>query len=172
METKTGDFVSIMKDIIIKASIESIKKEGLRFSVDLLANRLKISKKTIYKYFPDKENLAIAMYEQFFCDALERTNRLNGNEVTVNKELLRIYFDCKWMTRSEIFNKYKLNRMIYMYTADKLDFLWKHIVSLLKSGYSEEGVETLRVIVDGTFEKLCNVGITPDAAIERLVNLL
>ena len=44
-----------MRDKIIQASIEGIRKEGLKFSVDLLAGKLKISKKTVYKYFPDKD---------------------------------------------------------------------------------------------------------------------
>lgn len=52
-----------MKDKIIKASIESLRQEGLRFSVDTLAEKLKISKKTIYKFLPDKESLAVALYE-------------------------------------------------------------------------------------------------------------
>ena len=50
-----------MKDRIIKESISSLRREGLRFSVDTLAERLCISKKTIYKFFQDKELLAFAM---------------------------------------------------------------------------------------------------------------
>ena len=41
-----------MKEKIIKESIVSLRTEGLKFSVDTLAERLKISKKTVYKYFP------------------------------------------------------------------------------------------------------------------------
>ena len=37
-----------MKERIIRESIESLRREGLRFSVDTLAERLNISKKTIY----------------------------------------------------------------------------------------------------------------------------
>ena len=57
METKKGVFVSAMKDRIIQASIEGLRNEGLKFSVDLLANKLKISKKTVCKYFPTKRRL-------------------------------------------------------------------------------------------------------------------
>lgn len=52
-----------MKNKIIEESITSLQQEGLRFSVDTLAERLKVSKKTIYKYFPTKEVLAYAIYE-------------------------------------------------------------------------------------------------------------
>lgn len=173
METKLKGFVSNMKDKIIKASIESIKKEGLRFSVDSLANSLKISKKTIYKYFPDKESLAIALYEKIFCDAFEKANALKKqSEATAQKELLHLYFDCKWMTRREIFNKYKLNKTIYAYVADKINSLWELIAASFDNEESENTKETLRIIIDGSFEKLCNTGLMPDAVIERLVNLL
>ena len=47
METKKGDFVSNMKDRIIRESIESLRQEGLKFSVDTLADKLRISKKTV-----------------------------------------------------------------------------------------------------------------------------
>lgn len=41
-----------MKNKIIEQSIENLKKDGLKFSVDSLAAQLVISKKTVYKYFP------------------------------------------------------------------------------------------------------------------------
>ena len=66
METKKGENVSAMRDRIIQEAIASLQKEGLRFSVDLLADRLSVSKKTIYKYFSTKESLAVAMYDQYY----------------------------------------------------------------------------------------------------------
>ena len=51
-----------MKNRITEESVKSLQQEGLKFSVDTLAEKLKISKKTIYKYFPDKEALAVAVY--------------------------------------------------------------------------------------------------------------
>lgn len=44
-----------MRDAIIRASIESLRQEGLKFSVDTLSDKMKISKKTVYKYLPDAE---------------------------------------------------------------------------------------------------------------------
>lgn len=56
METKTGDFVSV-RDIIINESIKSLQTQGLRFSVDLLAAKLKISKKPSINIFRIKRRL-------------------------------------------------------------------------------------------------------------------
>ena len=173
METKKGDFVSNMKDRIIRESIESLRQEGLKFSVDTLADKLRISKKTVYKYFRDKEALALALYETYYTDATEQAKKLiSDREPSVYLDLLQLYFDSKMMIRSEIFNKYKLNETIYSYAAERNDALWKTISAAFSGGNSQEDRETLKIIVDGSFEKLCNAGICPDAVLERLVKLL
>ena len=57
-----------MREKIICESINSLRLEELRFSVDSLAEKLKISKKTIYKYFSNKEELAVAIYQRYYSD--------------------------------------------------------------------------------------------------------
>jgi AcrR family transcriptional regulator len=76
METKKGEIVSTVRDRILRESIESLRREGLKFSVDTLADRLKISKKTVYKFFPDKEALALALYETYYADAKAQATAL------------------------------------------------------------------------------------------------
>ncbi len=165
-----------MRDQIIQASIESMKEEGLRFSVDLLAGKLKISKKTVYKYFPDKEALAVALYEKVFSDAMEQAKVLMGQGTkAARKALLRLYFDIKWMTRGEVFNKYKLNQTIYALTSERVDALWNVFCSALGREALGADRETLRVVIDGSFEKLCSIGKETDLVdlvIERLADLL
>ena len=173
VETKKGDFVSTMKDKIIQASIEGLRNEGLKFSVDLLANKLKISKKTIYKYFPDKETLSIVLYETYFSDVIRQVKELiNTNTKETYKKLLYLYFDSKKITCNDIFNKYKLNQTIYHYTAKKLDSLWEIIAASFSGELSEVDKNAFRIIVDGSFEKLCKDCTTLENVIERLVNLL
>ncbi len=173
METKKGDLVSKMKDKIIQASIEGLRKEGLKFSVDLLANKLKISKKTVYKYFSDKETLAVALYESYYSDATEQAKELiNKNTQSSYKELLHLYFDSKRMTHSDIFNKYTLNQRISAYTKEKADSLWEIIAASFYGEPSETDKKALRVIVDGSSEKLCSDCSELEDVIERLVDLL
>lgn len=54
------NFVSSLPKKIVCLSIENLQKEGLRFSIDTIARTLKISEKTVYRYFADKEALARA----------------------------------------------------------------------------------------------------------------
>lgn len=159
-----------MKDKIIEESIESLRREGLKFSVDTLAERLKVSKKTIYKYFPDKESLAVALYESYYATAVRQAEALIGENTDLShKKLLSLYFDSKVMTRCEIFNKYKLNKAIYDCTVQYADSLWDLISASFPHSLSGADKAALRVIVDGSLEKLCRDGSNPDAVIERLV---
>ena len=158
-----------MRDRIIRASIESLRREGLRFSVDTLAEKLKMSKKTIYKYFPDKEALALALYETYYADAKKQAAQAaaRGGESAV-AELLSVYFDAKEMTQNDVFNKFKLNGSVLSYTSVQNDALWETIAASFAGDVSAEDANTLRVIVDGAFEKLCRERMDPDAVIERL----
>ena len=75
------------------------------------------------------------------------------------------------MSRSGIFNKYKLNDVIYAYVSAQNDALWNTISAPFGCEAGEQG-EALRLIVDGSFEKLCGSQVDPEAVIERLVKLL
>jgi len=173
METKRGDFVSIMKNKIISASIDIIRSEGLKFSVDTLASNLKVSKKTIYKYFPNKEALALSLYEKYYSDAIKEVDRIiKSMDFSCYRDLLFLYFDSKVMTRDDIFNKYKLNETIYSYVEKKNDLLWIAICKAFSCVKTKEDREALKVIIDGSFEKLCSKMINPNAVIERLIKLL
>lgn len=161
-----------MKNEIIRESIISLRQEGLRFSIDTLADRLRISKKTVYKYFPDKETLALALYEKYFDDTAEQAEKLLeacGRSSRV--ALLRLYYDAKVMTRGEIFNKYKLNETIYAYVSERSNAFWETVSSAFSAASAEER-KTLRIILDGTLEKLCTVQENSEAVIERLADLL
>lgn len=162
-----------MKERIICESIESLRREGLRFSVDTLAERLNISKKTIYKYFPNKEALAFALYQRYYSDIKEQAERLTTeNTGAAHLKLLSIYFDAKLMTSCDIFNKYKLNEALYEYTAEQNDNLLEIIFSSFCGGISEQDKKSLRVIVNGSFEKICKEKIAPDGVIDSLANIL
>ena len=138
-----------------------------------MSDKMKISKKTVYKYFPDKQTLAVALYKKYYSDATAQAERLiDKNSEDSHRELLKLYFDSKVMTCSKIFNKYKLNQMIYAYTTKESDILWEVIAASFCAAKTDEEKKALRIIVDGTFEKLCLLGSSPDYIIDRLMDLL
>ncbi|MGN0478163.1 MAG: TetR/AcrR family transcriptional regulator [Hominenteromicrobium sp.] len=158
-----------MKDRIIDASIQSLRQEGLRFSVDVLAERLRISKKTIYKYFPTKEALAYAMYARYYEKLQERIRTLvqhGGN--TREQELLLCYLDSAKMISREIFNKYSLNQVIGDFAADGHAAVWKAIRPCVCGGMTDEEAEIYQLIVDGALERTIAREADPAAVIGML----
>lgn len=161
-----------MRDKILAQALESLHTEGLRFSVDALAARMKISKKTVYKYFPTKEALALAMYERYYAAVSQTMARLLAAPERKSVQLLRAYYDAKQISREEIFNKYKLNDAIRAYTAEQNDKLWAMVAGSVSVPQKATAV---RIIVDGAFEKLCRAddpAAHAEDVIERLVKLI
>ena len=152
-----------MKNKIIEQSIENLKKDGLKFSVDSLAAQLGISKKTVYKDFPDKESLALAIFEKYYADA--RKKAVEIGETSDNKRfgLLKLFFDSKVMTRDDVFNKYTLNLSVSAFAKQKEKELWDSI-----SPFLTQCDDAVKIIVDGAFEKLLHENVDCDSVIRRL----
>lgn len=171
-ETKLLKKVSEMKKQITEEAVKSLEREGLKFSIDALAEKLKISKKTVYKYFPDKEALAFAVYENYYSKMSERVENLQcGKDGDLKENLLLCYFESQRMVRKEIFNKYNLNDIIRAYALKQHEALWAAIKPAFN--FSDENENTvLKIIADGTFEKLSSGNFPPSAVIKKLVTLL
>lgn len=157
METKNEKKVSIMKEQIIKTAVECMKKEGLKFSLDMLAEKMKISKKTIYKYFPCKEILAREIYQAYYDGLDKRSVELLASqhlsEEEKSKELLSVYFESVRMNRDDIFNKFNLNDLIRGYASQRQNGIWAAISPQLGKSLNAKETASLRIILDGAFEK-------------------
>lgn len=157
-----------MKDKILEVSISGLQKEGLRFSVDTIAKKLKISKKTIYKIFPSKEELAVAVYEKFYEEIIEKLFQADtaehGNKFL---RLLNLYYQSFCMVREDVFNKFALNETIRNLALKKHTEIRQSFKSLLP----HDGTDTTVFIIDGVFEKLNGESLSPLIAekLERLI---
>ncbi|MGN1421432.1 MAG: TetR/AcrR family transcriptional regulator [Eubacterium sp.] len=161
-----------MREKIIDTAIESLRTEGLKFSVDTIASKLKISKKTIYKLFPSKEALAYAIYEEYYSRALANVKKIENEGNNTEIRLLLIYQDASHMIRSEIFNKYKLNDSIYSVVMRLQNDLWSKIFSVIAPSKSQTEEKVLRSIIEGAFEKAADYNAPTDIIVEKLVNIL
>jgi AcrR family transcriptional regulator len=65
-----------IKERIIKAAIEEIHEKGVKFSVDDLAKRLGISKRTMYQYFPSKMEILDTIIDQIFNEMNEKAMKI------------------------------------------------------------------------------------------------
>ena len=158
-----------MKKRITEEAIKSLRQEGLRFSVDTLAEKLKISKKTIYKYFPVKEALANAIYERYYADLKDKVKEmLSLNEPERTEKLLLCYFDSAKMVRREIFNKFCLNKVIGDVALQHHLDIWNTIKPFVCSLMTENEAEIYKLITDGSFEKAIAYNVNASAVIGML----
>ena len=163
----------MLKEKLIEESIRCLREEGLRFSVDSLAKRLKVSKKTIYQYFPSKEALAYALYEKYYADMAQVVqNHLEQKSADLSSHLLRCYFDAACMVRGEIFNKYCLNGAVGEFALRRHTALWERLQPQLCGSLSADEASAYRLVVDGAFERTIAQRADPEKVIEVLRRLL
>ncbi len=160
-----------IRSLIIKESANSLKTDGLKFSVDTLSAKLKISKKTVYKYFSSKQELAIAVYDYFYNDVNGRISCFTSENLKDKVLfLLNVYFESSLMTHDEIFNKYALNDSVRSYAKGNHIKVWNRICSVV--GLSDETAESAKIIVDGAFKELRNNAQASEKVIGFLVDCL
>jgi AcrR family transcriptional regulator len=109
------------KDIILKYAGEKFYKEGfIKISMDEIASRLHISKKTIYKYFPSKDNLIEALLDENCKYHLENEMKILSQKANVIKKIVQMVqfhlndlskWSEKWLSdlqihKPELWNKY------------------------------------------------------------------
>ena len=68
-----------MRDKIIDATVEEFKQNGLKFTMNDLAKRLGISKKTIYTVFESKQAVLVAVADRYAADLNSMQEELEAN---------------------------------------------------------------------------------------------
>lgn len=69
-----------IKDRIFQASIDEFRDNGVKFTMDALAKRLGISKRTLYEEVPSKKDVIELMINQTFADVKEQQKKILGNQ--------------------------------------------------------------------------------------------
>lgn len=125
-----------MKDKILDLAAEKIKLYGLKgFTLDEIAKELKISKKTIYKYFKSKDEIVEEYFDSIInSDKKSVVNALNRNTGFLEKVHDIVYSNHKYRLPLKILNDTEL---LYPEAWKKLkalkDFKVNELNSLLKN---------------------------------------
>ena len=133
-----------MRDKIIDATVEEFKQNGLKFTMNDLAKRLGISKKTIYTVFETKEALFLTMVDYLFDSIKESEAAVVENPVLGTLEKIKrilgvmpeSYRNIDFRQLYELKGKYPV---IYAKVEERLENGWEITISLLEQGM-EEGV--------------------------------
>ena len=138
------------KENIIKAAVQIISNNGLNFSMDELASKLKMSKRTVYEQVSSKENLVIECMESLKLkfDAYYEEVLNQDNLCYLDKfEKLICFFDKDWfMSRTHRMQIAKSNELIdnkieevRYYVLDKaVELLDKHYENNITLVYNKE----------------------------------
>lgn len=131
-----------LKETILEGTIQVFNEKGLKFTMDDIAELLKISKKTIYKVFRDKEELFLAMVDYMFdCIKASEQEVLEDKELDTVEKIHKIlgvmpegYKDVDFRQLYLLKGKYP---KIYRQVELRLETGWETTIGLIEQGIAE-----------------------------------
>ncbi len=101
-----------MREEIIKAAIRLSEESGVKFTLSELARSMKISKKTIYKFFDGKADLINAAIDYIFQDIHNQSGEIMKQGIP-NRDKLKLVLSIYPTVIS--FDSLKLNKLVELY---------------------------------------------------------
>lgn len=184
----TGGQQMELKETILKGTLQVFNDKGLKFTMDDIAERLKISKKTLYKVFDDKEALFLAMVDYMF-DTIKESERevVENDNLGTAEKIHRIlgvlpegYKDVDLRQLYLLKGKYP---KIYEQVELRLETGWERTIELIEQGIAEGCIKPvkipiLKMMLESSVEQffqrdvLIQNGITYQDALDEVVNIL
>lgn len=151
------------KETILLGTMEAFHEKGLKFTMDDVAKKLNISKKTLYKVFDNKEDLFLAMVDYLFDSIKESKLQVLAREDINTVDKIRMilsvmpesYANLDFRTLYQLKEKYP---SIYEQVERRLENGWEETLSLMEQGMQEGVIRTV---------PLCLVKLMMEAALEQ-----
>lgn len=131
-----------MKNKILQGAADNIYRYGLKkFTVDSICNELKISKKTVYKYFSSKDELVKEYFRQTLDSDKESTLNSLREDIPLEEKIKKIIFSYhKYKIPAKILQETKLYYPEEWMKLNELrEFKVASVVELLEAG-KEKGI--------------------------------
>ena len=177
-----------MKEKIIDATIDVFNDKGLKFTMDDVAKSLSVSKKTLYKVFPDKEALIYEMVRYCFdsIKAAERETIMDESLDIVDKigKVIIILPDrFKNIDLSKLYELKDKYPDTYAMVAERLENDWQPTINLIEMGMREGRIKQvdisiLKTMVEATIEKfmqdtvLIDNGLSYEEGLEKMMDII
>lgn len=138
------------KEQILEATIGVFNKKGMKFTMDDLASELNMSKKTIYKYFDNKNSLCLEMVDYCFDRIKTSEQDVVKNKTLSTKEKIKTilgvlpegYSDIDFRQLYLLKNKYP---KIYKKVEQRLENGWEATIALLQQGIDEGVIRKISI---------------------------
>jgi AcrR family transcriptional regulator len=167
METMETEKVPKVSEVIVEAACRLFLGPGIaRVSMDDLARDLGMSKKTIYRYFPDKRSLLTAVLDRQF-EAIERTlaaaEEAEGApfDVRVQRFLIAAGSELGRIGAAQLATGRGGDATLRLYVEERVDAaIYRRLEELFRDGHRQGLLPTppelLSEMVRGALERLFN----------------
>ncbi len=160
------------REKIINAAIDEFESKGLKFTMDDVAKRLYMSKKTLYTVFKDKEEMLLAVADYCFAE-IKRSEQavLNHPDLdTVDKIRQIIVVMPERYQNIGLSNLYQLKDKypgIYKRVENYLESDWDATIYLLEKGMEEgkirkASIPVIKAMVESTIAHFMSSGVLID----------
>ena len=141
-----------MRDKIIDATVEEFKQNGLKFTMNDLAKRLGISKKTIYTAFESKQAVLVAVADRYAADLNSMQEELEADvSLNVVQKLEKLlcalpekYYNIGLSRIYELAEKYPKP---YRYLMRSVNNGWEQAEKYLEKGMEEGMIREVSIPV-------------------------
>lgn len=139
-----------LREEILEGTLQVFNQKGLKFTMDDIAKRLQISKKTIYTVFQDKEELFLAMVDYLF-DAIKESERkvVEDTSLTTLEKVRTIlgvmpegYREVDFRQLYLLKDKYP---KIYKKVECRLETGWEPTIGLIEQGIEEGVIRPIKI---------------------------
>lgn len=142
--------ITTEKIAIYNAVIKLFGKKGIKFTMDDLAKELRMSKKTLYVYFKDKETLLLSTVDYIFDGIKEEEYKVSEDtSLSTVEKLEKImgvmpdsYKDINFAGLYVLKDKYP---KIYKKVGKRLESGWEVTIALLEKGMQEGNIRRIPV---------------------------
>ena len=139
-----------LRENILQGTLEVFNAKGLKFTMDDIAKNRKISKKTIYKVFHDKEEMFLAVVDYLFdCIKDEEQKVANDESLTTLEKVKKIlgvlpnsYMDIDFR---QLYSVRESFPKIYKKIEERLENGWELTISLIEQGIEEGVIRPIRI---------------------------
>lgn len=175
-------------DKVLNGGLELYKSGNSLFTMDELAASLKMSKKTIYKFFPDKETLYIKICERFFDGVREVKNEVvRQKDLPVTTRLRKMLGlmpeNYKGIEFRQLYILKDKHPRVYEYIEQRLESDWQSTIDLLNEGMAngelrQFSIPVFKTMMETSLERfferdvLVKNNITYEDALSEVVTIL
>ena len=173
---------------VYEAVIDAFNEKGLKFTMDDVAKRLTMSKKTLYQLFEDKEKLFLETIEYGFRQVKEEERKIIENpRLDLSEKIRRVIIVLPDKYRNVDYRKlYDLREKfprVYREVAIRIESDWEPTLALLEQGMKEGKIRkislpVLKAMIEGsmehflTGETLTREKITYEKALEQMIDII